>query len=173
MDLTAPKPISKCGFCESEENFKLCVQCRECGYCSKECQKNDWVDHKLFCKAISKFKEIANLFETNNNYKSLLNEYATKETTGFELNSRRLVQFSFKNLQNVKMMADISYMSSGGHADVDIKLAKPTDEERGGSQWAIAMDYTNRYDMDKEYSVVFTLDLPDDIYLVKPFIINK
>lgn len=30
---------------------KTCVRCRQCSYCSKLCQKENWPQHKLSCKA--------------------------------------------------------------------------------------------------------------------------
>lgn len=33
----------------NESKFKLCSKCRLVRYCSKECQSNDWQQHKMTC----------------------------------------------------------------------------------------------------------------------------
>ncbi len=56
------------------KKFQLCSQCRKIRYCSKECQKQDWKDHKLDCKlyaGIATPEEVAeakkkNKFVSNN-----------------------------------------------------------------------------------------------------------
>ena len=35
------------------EQFKRCKQCKSVLYCSMECQKAQWQEHKLLCQAIS------------------------------------------------------------------------------------------------------------------------
>lgn len=34
---------------ETKQNFKLCSKCKCAFYCCKECQKEDWVNHKKRC----------------------------------------------------------------------------------------------------------------------------
>ena len=34
------------------EGAKLCAPCSSVAYCSKECQKEDWPNHKAACKAL-------------------------------------------------------------------------------------------------------------------------
>jgi hypothetical protein len=40
---------SRCRVCWKEKGNK-CKRCRQVSYCSKECQKNDWGEHKKHCK---------------------------------------------------------------------------------------------------------------------------
>ena len=35
------------------EQFKRCKQCKSVWYCSVECQRAQWQEHKLLCQAIS------------------------------------------------------------------------------------------------------------------------
>lgn len=35
------------------ERFKRCKRCKSVLYCSMECQKAQWQEHKLLCQAIS------------------------------------------------------------------------------------------------------------------------
>ncbi|KAI0176017.1 hypothetical protein GGR52DRAFT_570991 [Hypoxylon sp. FL1284] len=42
---------TKCAVC-SKDGGKFCSACKSCYYCSKECQKNDWVTYKKLCSAI-------------------------------------------------------------------------------------------------------------------------
>ena len=37
------------------EQFKRCKQCKSVLYCSMECQKAQWQEHKLLCQAICQF----------------------------------------------------------------------------------------------------------------------
>ena len=52
MSNTNPGP--KCGSCDKTEAdvghpLKLCAKCRSAQYCSRECQKDDWKQHKKVC----------------------------------------------------------------------------------------------------------------------------
>eukprot|EP01080_Neovahlkampfia_damariscottae_P005236 gene5236-8847_t len=40
-----------CQKCEKKENLLKCGNCKEAYYCSRDCQKLDWVSHKSFCKS--------------------------------------------------------------------------------------------------------------------------
>ena len=42
--------------CDKPLGSLLCGQCSTVKYCSKECQKADWKDHKLSCKELEKLK---------------------------------------------------------------------------------------------------------------------
>lgn len=42
-------PCHKEGWMNTGE--RLCSRCRQVGYCSKECQRSDWTNHKSHCKA--------------------------------------------------------------------------------------------------------------------------
>ncbi|KAI6082323.1 hypothetical protein F4821DRAFT_216933 [Hypoxylon rubiginosum] len=44
--------LNKCAVCWKGDS-KLCVGCKSCAYCSKECQRSDFKSHKLLCKAIA------------------------------------------------------------------------------------------------------------------------
>ena len=54
-------------------NLKKCVPCQTAVYCSTECQKLDWKEHKRACKRIKTLcREIQQIdFETMNSYKKL------------------------------------------------------------------------------------------------------
>ncbi|KAH9937669.1 uncharacterized protein B0H18DRAFT_971679 [Fomitopsis serialis] len=41
---------SKCRRMLSKESIKMCSGCKTMGYCSKECQRADWKDHKPNCR---------------------------------------------------------------------------------------------------------------------------
>merc|ERR1712098_927740 len=46
---------ANCGILEkSEKQFQKCSRCGFVFYCSKACQKNDWLNHKQICKEIRK-----------------------------------------------------------------------------------------------------------------------
>lgn len=42
-----------CTFCKKVCDIQLCVQCLSVGYCSRECQKLDWGNHKMECRKLS------------------------------------------------------------------------------------------------------------------------
>ncbi|RYP70732.1 hypothetical protein DL771_005227 [Monosporascus sp. 5C6A] len=37
----------------SSDQLPLCAGCKQARYCTKACQKEDWKDHKLFCKHVA------------------------------------------------------------------------------------------------------------------------
>ena len=39
-----------CNVCNTDHKLKRCSACNIVGYCSKECQKKDWKQHKISCK---------------------------------------------------------------------------------------------------------------------------
>jgi hypothetical protein len=39
----------RCGMCDKLCAVKKCGRCRHVGYCSKECQREHWAQHKLAC----------------------------------------------------------------------------------------------------------------------------
>jgi hypothetical protein len=41
-----------CTSCEKIGVMKTCSRCKNIQYCSKECQKNDWVNHRKICKKV-------------------------------------------------------------------------------------------------------------------------
>ncbi|EYU22919.1 hypothetical protein MIMGU_mgv1a006005mg [Erythranthe guttata] len=44
-------PESKCEWCFSSSSIKACSACRAVWYCSRECQRSDWMLHRVECKA--------------------------------------------------------------------------------------------------------------------------
>ncbi|KAL8594792.1 hypothetical protein ACOMHN_047510 [Nucella lapillus] len=47
------KNLEMCQKCQSKgKNMKKCGRCLEVTYCSRDCQKVDWVSHKVTCQAI-------------------------------------------------------------------------------------------------------------------------
>ncbi len=57
-DKGGPK-LDKCGNCGKTDNLMKCTRCSSMVYCSKECQKNHWADHKFVCKIQSKINATA------------------------------------------------------------------------------------------------------------------
>lgn len=47
------------GYCKLKINLKLCSGCKVVKYCSKQCQKKDWINHKSKCrKTIKNFIDL-------------------------------------------------------------------------------------------------------------------
>ena len=46
-----------CGGCQSVNPEYQCMNCKSARYCSKECQRNCWEDHKTLCESIQKLSE--------------------------------------------------------------------------------------------------------------------
>ncbi|KDQ51483.1 hypothetical protein JAAARDRAFT_211087 [Jaapia argillacea MUCL 33604] len=42
--------LDECRVCNGKDNLRLCSGCAESVYCSRECQTNDWKEHKPTCK---------------------------------------------------------------------------------------------------------------------------
>jgi len=66
-----------CEFCRTKlsEHLLLCSQCRKAHYCSKECQRNDWKNHKQCCEQNSSL-EIKNIDKYENMAKNFLIDHA-------------------------------------------------------------------------------------------------
>eukprot|EP01084_Bolivina_argentea_P022855 42511_1 len=47
-----------CGSCEGNVAMKRCGACKHVYYCSKECQRNDWKTHKIYCQKLKSAKWI-------------------------------------------------------------------------------------------------------------------
>lgn len=60
--------INKCKVCGGVTTLKLCARCKHVAYCSKEHQKQDWIDHKVFCKTYC--QEINNVAKSGENQES-------------------------------------------------------------------------------------------------------
>eukprot|EP00798_Chlamydomonas_sp_ICE-L_P012387 gene12387-15580_t len=56
--MSAGSSLVVCAFCYSERSnqaapgkgMQICAACRSISYCSRECQKSDWKQHKAACK---------------------------------------------------------------------------------------------------------------------------
>ena len=49
-----PKKCKRCGIRSDEGRTLKCSKCKVARYCSKQCQKDDWGDHKAECKLCSR-----------------------------------------------------------------------------------------------------------------------
>jgi tetratricopeptide (TPR) repeat protein len=93
----------QCGECGKKDiynaiqtpSFSSCGNCRSVVYCSRECQKKNWPDHKEFCKRaefiLTHQQEKKQLKNKNNNNKG------NDETTDDSLNSKVIPQKQNKN----------------------------------------------------------------------------
>ncbi|KAJ7079575.1 hypothetical protein B0H15DRAFT_858273 [Mycena belliarum] len=50
----APTPYTQCGACNKEAKKTMCGSCRAVCYCSPECAKANWPEHKADCKTSKK-----------------------------------------------------------------------------------------------------------------------
>jgi hypothetical protein len=48
--LSPPRPGQLCGSCQTSSTNAHCGRCKIVRYCSKECQRKHWKEHKLTCK---------------------------------------------------------------------------------------------------------------------------
>ncbi|EXJ91678.1 hypothetical protein A1O3_00228 [Capronia epimyces CBS 606.96] len=46
---TSSTPSGQCAACRKTTNLKRCAKCKTTQYCSQECQKTDWKEHKKSC----------------------------------------------------------------------------------------------------------------------------
>ncbi|XP_053406587.1 uncharacterized protein LOC123546263 [Mercenaria mercenaria] len=51
-DSTSGSERNLCGFCSTSGCLKKCSRCKETFYCSIDCQRQDWANHKSTCKKI-------------------------------------------------------------------------------------------------------------------------
>lgn len=48
-EILSKKDIKSCTYCSKQPCDKLCSKCKRVYYCSVECQKTDWINHKHSC----------------------------------------------------------------------------------------------------------------------------
>jgi hypothetical protein len=49
--------VDSCIPSASKDALKLCARCKVVSYCSRECQANDWPDHKKHCKILAELRK--------------------------------------------------------------------------------------------------------------------
>lgn len=54
--VVAPKTCEGLG-CQITTNLKKCKDCRDVYYCSEECQRTDWEQHKAICRTVKQARE--------------------------------------------------------------------------------------------------------------------
>jgi hypothetical protein len=69
-DLTAEELKLVCGGCGKRDAPKVCSACSRARYCSVECQKGAWREHKPACKRLTE-AELADLAKPPQNHESL------------------------------------------------------------------------------------------------------
>jgi hypothetical protein len=69
-DLTAEELKLVCGGCGKRDAPKVCSACSRARYCSVECQKGAWREHKSACKRLTE-AELADLAKPTQNHESL------------------------------------------------------------------------------------------------------
>ncbi len=76
---------------------KICSRCNIISYCSKECQKKDWVYHKTICKASS--------VNPNLSYTQQKNNRDMCFNTAFNMDSQKFIIESIQHSQNIKLFS--------------------------------------------------------------------
>ena len=55
-----------CQKCYKQENkMTACGACKRIYYCSKECQKSAWKEHKSFCRMVTNFTKVGEFSEAS------------------------------------------------------------------------------------------------------------
>ncbi|KAF2496477.1 hypothetical protein BU16DRAFT_539008 [Lophium mytilinum] len=72
-----PEPEPFCPICKSSLGLRLCTGCSSVLYCSKECQRVDWKDHKDACRHIAGLKANGYVTEEILDASSIPNSYKT------------------------------------------------------------------------------------------------
>jgi hypothetical protein len=102
-----------CNNCTSETNLKTCVKCKFVKYCSKECQINDWTEHKKVCSLYSNKKNLKafnELFEYNifDEYNALLKILSEPEPKNNKYVKARfnMLKYVIKSIKNDPIQGD-------------------------------------------------------------------
>ena len=61
-----------CGRVETRVSYQRCSQCQVVWYCSRKCQKEQWLNHKDICQAIKKLSQRENSESTQTAFVSHL-----------------------------------------------------------------------------------------------------
>lgn len=51
-EISSPAIIHECVVCHNKEHLQMCSRCQKIRYCSVDCQKKDWLEHKKICSAL-------------------------------------------------------------------------------------------------------------------------
>jgi hypothetical protein len=80
------KKVNFCVKCKVEQDnqsgLKTCTRCSVAWYCSKECQKDDFGDHKSFCKNIKKQRD--NVEKLDQGLRSCITWFENEHANMFE-----------------------------------------------------------------------------------------
>ena len=98
-----------CNYClkSSSNKFKLCSKCLNCGYCSKECQKNAWQSHKLLC---SSSVEVLNI-NTNSSNSSMKGLFAREsfQVGDIILKEKPLLAVPYADIDHIDKQIETSF----------------------------------------------------------------
>ena len=140
---------------------KLCGGCKLQRYCSLECQKNNWPEHRRMCKSHQKTSLLAtkkNLFTEALSYDNQISE-AKKAVDEANLTFYQTVKEAAK-----KILSTIGVIFGRGGVRVNFRLAKDLNKPKKDGKVNLAIYYRNTQtilvtflDISKENVFLFTL----------------
>jgi len=173
----SPRSTSfKCSNCSKDDAEQRCSRCTAVKYCSKECQKEHWNSHKVFCKDIKKKmilleKEAAPLrnFFNKNLFKEEVGNFMRIEQTqlycqqrfelatafhvcGMKNNSRLALELAVEHLLDILFLNRGDYLGVRAHIPSMLFMLNEPQEAYDFLKWW-QVSHQERYDY-------YNLDLP-------------
>ena len=141
-----------CIVCDKKTDLKNCGKCKQVHYCSRDCQKNDWREHKKTCSSEQQWKR-----DLDGNFSFHIQEYEREKGK----DSRKYVTVGdYLKRLNTDLM----------------RLTGWRDEQKSNStEYAILNKKLNRFSDSKQYAEnLFQSDKSEDLLVVALLhIINK
>ena len=148
--------------------LKKCGGCKETRYCSEDCQRGHWPEHKKFCKISKNFRLLVEISNTDSVLNSYIQKIATEKSNVEGVGERRAVGFNFPDEPTLNKF--VEQRDFGMNSTVVVHHLSPDtcqkwvdsgDKSRGFEEClsveATTLKMVQEYDVTKEAVLILTL----------------